>query len=99
MLYVPDLKVNFLSVASFEDDGYIITFWNGRLPAYSREVTPDMTIILGIRKERLYGLLGRPIVWYNSYLDSTSDSASTIEALSKVESYKTSPSTLGRMSS
>jgi hypothetical protein len=29
MLYVPDLKVNLLSVATFEDDGYVVTFQNG----------------------------------------------------------------------
>jgi hypothetical protein len=41
MLYVPDLKVNLLSVASFEDDGYVVTFQNGRVLVYSREATPD----------------------------------------------------------
>jgi hypothetical protein len=41
---------------------------------YSQEATPDKEIVLGIRKERLYKLLGRPIVWSNGCLDSTSDS-------------------------
>jgi hypothetical protein len=73
---------------------------------YSREATPDTTIVLGIHKERLYRLLGRPIVWSNGYLDSTSDSTSdsmsdstsTSEALSEVGSCETPPSTMGRMS-
>jgi hypothetical protein len=39
MLYVPDLKVNLLSVATFEDEGYAVTFHNGRVLVYSREAT------------------------------------------------------------
>jgi hypothetical protein len=107
MLYIPDLKVNLLSFASFEDHGvYVATFQNGRVLVYAREAIPDMKIVLGICKERLYRLLGRPIVWSNGYLDSTpnfasnsmSDSTSMSEALSKVISCKTPPITLGRMS-
>jgi hypothetical protein len=105
MLYVPYLKVNLLSVATFEDEGYAVTFQNGQVLVYSREATPDTTIVLGIHKERLYRLLGRPIVWSNGFLDSTSDSSdsmsdstSTSEALSEVGSCETPPSTMGRMS-
>jgi hypothetical protein len=29
MLYVPDLKVNLLLVATFEYEGYVVTFHNG----------------------------------------------------------------------
>jgi hypothetical protein len=102
MLYVPDLKVNLLSVATFEDEGYAITFQNGRVVECSREDTPDTSMVLGIHKERLYRLLGRTLVWSNGYLDSTSDSmsysTSTSEALSEVRSCETPPSTMGRMS-
>jgi hypothetical protein len=78
MLYVPDLKVNLLSVVSFEDDGYIVTFKDGQVLVHSREVSPDTTIVLGVCRERMYRLLGRPIVWTNGFLesDSASDSMS-----------------------
>jgi hypothetical protein len=106
MLYVPYLKVNLLSVAAFEDEGYAVAFQNGQVLVYSREATQDTTIVLGVRKERLYRLLGRPIIWSNGFLDSTSDSVSdsmsdstsTSEALSEIGSCETPSSTKGRMS-
>jgi hypothetical protein len=88
MLYVPYLKVNLLSVVTFEDEFYVVAFHNGQVLVYSRESTPDTTIMLGIHKVRLYRLLGRPIVWYNGFLGSTLDSmsysTSASKALSKV---------------
>jgi hypothetical protein len=57
MLYVPELKVNLLSIATFEDGSYVVAFKNGQVDMYSRESTPDMTIVFGILKERLYMLL------------------------------------------
>jgi hypothetical protein len=71
---------------------------------YSREATQDTTIVLGVQKERLYRLLGRPIIGSNGFLDSTSDSmfnvisTSTSEALSETGSCETPSSTKGRMS-
>jgi hypothetical protein len=73
---------------------------------YSREATPETTIMLGIHKDRLYKLMGRLIVWSNGYLDSTLyfssnsmlDSTSTSKVLSKVGRCETPPSTMGRMS-
>jgi hypothetical protein len=71
MLYVLDFKVNLLSVAIFLYEGYAIAFQNSQVLVYSREDALDTTIILGVHKERLYRLLGRPIVWYNGLLDPT----------------------------
>jgi hypothetical protein len=42
-----------LSVSSFEDDGYVVTFQNGRVLVYARESTPGTKIVLGIYRERL----------------------------------------------
>jgi hypothetical protein len=104
MLYVPDLKVNLLSVATFEDDGYIVTFKDGQVRVHSREVAPDTTIVLGVHIERMYRLLRRPRVWTNGFLESysasnsMSDSASALEALSEVRSCETPPSTMGMIS-
>jgi hypothetical protein len=39
MLYVPNLKVNLVSVIAFEDDSYAVAFHNGRVLMYSREDT------------------------------------------------------------
>jgi hypothetical protein len=75
MLYVPYLKGKPTLSCKFEDEGYAVTFQNGQVLVYSREATPDTTIVLGVHKERLYRLLGRPIVWSNGFLDSTSDSS------------------------
>jgi hypothetical protein len=69
---------------------------------YSRKVTQDTTIVLVVHKERLYMLLGRPIIGSNGFLDSTSDSASdstsASEALSEIGSCETPSSTKRRMS-
>jgi hypothetical protein len=73
---------------------------------YLREATQDTTIMLGVRKERLYRLLGRPIIWHNGFLDiasysssdSMSNSTSASEALSEIGSCETPSNTKGRMS-
>jgi hypothetical protein len=106
MLYVLDLKVNLLSVENFEDEGYGVTFQNGQVLVYSREATQDTKIVVGFRKDRLYRLLGRPIILCNGLLDSTSDSTSysmsdstlVSEALSEIGRCETPSSTKGRMS-
>jgi hypothetical protein len=99
MLYVPNLKLNLLSVATFEDEGYAVAFQNDQVLVYSTEDAPDTTIVLGIHKERLYRLLVRPIVWSNGFLDLASDSMSdsvlASEALSEVKRCETPLSTMG----
>jgi hypothetical protein len=76
MLYVQYLKLNLLSVTSFEDEVYAVALHNGQALVYSREDTQDTTIMLGVHEERLYRLLGRPIICSNGFLDSTLDYAS-----------------------
>jgi hypothetical protein len=64
---------------------------------YSREATQDTTIMLSVCKEVLYRLLGRPVMWSNGFLDSTSYSTSysmlystsTSEAFSEIGSCET----------
>jgi hypothetical protein len=102
MLYFIYLKVNLLSVSSFEHEIYAVAFQNVQVLLYSMEATPDTTIVLEVHKERLYRLLGRPIVLSNVLLDSTSDlisySTSMLEELSEVGTCKIPSSTMGRMS-
>jgi hypothetical protein len=100
MLYAIYFKENLLLIAEFEYEVYAVASQNGQVLVYSREVALDTTIVLGIRKERLYRLLGRPIVWSNGLLDSILDtksysmsySTSMSEALSDIGSCE------GRMS-
>jgi hypothetical protein len=40
---------------------------------YSGEATQDTIVVLGVHKERLYRLLGRPIIRSDGFLDSTSN--------------------------
>jgi hypothetical protein len=94
MLYVSYLKLKLLSVAYFEYEGYAVAFQNGQVLVYSRESTQDSTLVLGVHKERLYRLLGGPIIWSNGFLDSRSIS----EVLSEIGSCETPSSTKGRMS-
>jgi hypothetical protein len=54
MLCFLDLNLKLLSVASFEHQGYAVAFQNGQVLVYSREATPDTTIVLVVCKERLY---------------------------------------------
>jgi hypothetical protein len=102
MLYVPYFKVKLLLVAYFEDEGYAIAFQNDDVLVYSREDTQYTTIMLGVHKERLHRLLGRPIIWPNGILDSTSysvlDSMLDSTSTSEVGSCETPSSTKGRMS-
>jgi hypothetical protein len=98
MLYVPYLKVNILSISSFKYERYAIAFWDKQVLVYSKEATQDKTIMIGIRKERLYRLLVRPIIRSNGYFDSTSDSYSLSEAFSETRSCETPSSINGTMS-
>jgi hypothetical protein len=58
MLFVPELKVNFLSVSYFKDEGYGVVFQDGHVLIYSEKSTQDTTMVLGVINERLYRLLG-----------------------------------------
>jgi hypothetical protein len=58
MLFVPELKVNLLSVSTFKDEGYGVAFQDGHVLVYSEKATQDTTMVLGVRNERLYRLLG-----------------------------------------
>jgi hypothetical protein len=57
---------------SLEIDGFGVTFYCGRVLLYSEGATPDTTMLLGVRYERLYRLLGRPMVGSSGFLDSES---------------------------
>ena len=57
-LFVPELKVKFLSVSNLEEEGYGVAFHHIKVLIYLVESSQDTTIVLGVRCERLYKLLG-----------------------------------------
>ena len=73
MLFVPNIRVNLLSISSFEDGGYGITFQQGQVCVSSEEATQDLVVVLAIRYERFYKLLSQPMVGYSGYLDTKSE--------------------------
>jgi hypothetical protein len=55
-------------------------------------------MVLGVKKERLYRLLGRAIIGSSGFLDSTLDSMSDSNSLSETRSCETPSNIIGRMS-
>jgi hypothetical protein len=58
VLYIPEMTINLLSVSALEIDGFGVAFYCGRVLLYPEGATPDTTMLLGVRYERLYRLLG-----------------------------------------
>jgi hypothetical protein len=76
VLYVPEMTIKLLSVSTLEVDGFGGAFYCGRVFLYPEGATPDTTMMLGVGYERLYKLLGRPILGSSGFLDSNSVSES-----------------------
>ena len=58
VLFVPGMRVNKLSVSSFEDEGYGMMVRSGHVFLYRRDELVGTTILLGDRTGRLYVLRG-----------------------------------------
>ena len=58
VLFVPRMRVNKLSISSFEDEGYGMVVRSGRIFLYRRDEPVGTTILLGDRRDRLYVLRG-----------------------------------------
>jgi hypothetical protein len=56
VLYVPELKMNFLSVSAMEDNGYTIFFENGWVLIWLKGFDIDSTRVLGVREGKVYRL-------------------------------------------
>jgi hypothetical protein len=76
VLFIQEMTVNLLSVSSLEIDGFGVAFYCGQVLLYPKGATPDTAVLLGDRHERLYRLLGQPVVGSNGFLDSESVSKS-----------------------
>jgi hypothetical protein len=74
VLFVPELKVNLLSVSALEDMGYAVMFEDGQVLIRSEGAdTQDATVRLGIREGMMYRVLGQPVVGSKGILDRRSD--------------------------
>jgi hypothetical protein len=76
VLFFLELPINLLSVSALEVDGFGIVFFCGQVFLYPKGATPDIVVLLGVQYERLYGLLGQPVVGSSGFLDSESMSVS-----------------------
>ena len=61
VLYVPELKMNLLSILTMEVDGYTISFGDGRVLIQPKGSSKDSTLVLGAREGKVYSLQGNPI--------------------------------------
>jgi hypothetical protein len=88
VLFVPELKVNLLSVSALEDMGYAVMFEDGQVLIRSEGAdTLDATVRLGIREGMMYRVLGQPVVGSKGILDRRS--VSETESSGPVASSKT----------
>jgi hypothetical protein len=76
LLYISKLSINLLSVSALEVDGFGVPFYYGRVFLYPEGATLDTTMLLGVRYETMYRLLGRPVLGSSGFLDSDSVSKS-----------------------
>jgi hypothetical protein len=78
VLFVPEQKVNFLSVSALEDLGYTVMFEDGHvLLCLEGADTQDAAVRLGIREGMMHRVLGQPIVGSKGILDCRSDQSAT----------------------
>jgi hypothetical protein len=68
VIFVPWLRVNFLSVSALENDGYCTLFKIGHVFIYREGADPVEPQLIGDRVDRLCMFRGQPLGY-----DSTSD--------------------------
>jgi hypothetical protein len=59
VMYVPELKVNLLSISALEDMGYEVMFVDGQVHIRAEGATLDVAVRLGIRQGMMYRVLGQ----------------------------------------
>ena len=72
VLFIPEMTVSLFSVSALEIGGFGVAFFSGCAFLYLEVASPDTTVLLGVRHERLYRLLGQPMVGSSGFLDSDS---------------------------
>jgi hypothetical protein len=72
VMYVPELKVNFLSISALEDMGYEVMFANGHVLIRAEGAALDAVVRLGIKQGLMYRVLGQPVGGSREILDQRS---------------------------
>jgi hypothetical protein len=72
VMYVPELKVNLLSILAMEDMEYEVMFVHGQVLIRAERVALDAAVRLGIRQGMLYRVLGQPVGGSRGILDQRS---------------------------
>jgi hypothetical protein len=76
VLFVPGLRVNFLSVSALEDARYCTLFKRGHVFIYREGADPVEPQLIGDRMDMLYMLRGQPL-GYDSTLDEEQEAPET----------------------
>jgi hypothetical protein len=61
VLYVLGMKRNLVSISSLEDNGYKVTFSEGKFLAWHKNSHMDSARMIGVRENNLYRLIVRPV--------------------------------------
>jgi hypothetical protein len=69
VIYVPELRVNLLSVSALADMGYTVLFVDGQVLLCAKGVALDAAVRLCIRQGMMYKLLGWPVGGSRGSLD------------------------------
>jgi hypothetical protein len=60
VIYVPGMKRNLLSISALEDKGYKVTFSEGKVLSWHKELHINSAKVIGVRESNLYMLTIRP---------------------------------------
>jgi hypothetical protein len=63
-------------VSALDESGFGVVFYGGLVFLYHVGETADTTVIIGVKYEGLYRLLGRPMLGSSGFMDSDSMSES-----------------------
>jgi hypothetical protein len=86
VLFVPWLRVNFLSVSALEDVGYCVLFKREHVFIYRQGVDPIELQLIGNQVDRLYMLRGQPSM-YDSASDEEHEEAFETAMVSRFQSF------------
>jgi hypothetical protein len=85
VLFVPELRVNLLSVSAFEDVGYCVLFKREHVFIYRQGVDTVELQLIDNQADRLYMLRGQPSV-YDSASDEAHEEASETVVAPRIQS-------------
>jgi hypothetical protein len=69
VIFVLELKKNFISVSSIDERGFAILFKKGHVLIHSKGFIPNTTMSIGVREGKIYRLEGMHIHGYKRIFD------------------------------